>query len=363
MSDWKHGVRYVGAAMSWIVGAEASVVDRVGGVVGFGMSGPGFPAVLLPAGVLIVVLRRETDPVRLAAKSASAVVAFATTCAIAAEAAARAATASDFEVNVDMGSVFLAAIVVAGASGLFVGAVTIGRPVHSSPGRALALTANAVRSARRGLLTGVLLAGLAGLFALGGLLTLGKDGRERAIVAASAPLSLGALSAGTALVAIGASVGATVSPGLDGASESLVTIRATDWSEVPPDMPSLIVLLLPLSALILLAAASWRGLRQEPSGNLADLVAGGVGFTGAFAAVAFGLALIAGFNGYAYGEGYIRPSAAVRLSVSGFESFRAALLFGTVVMIATHLAFAHRARLKFWGVRAAPEENREPLTP
>ena len=111
---WTHGVRYIGAAIGWIVGTEASVVDYAGPVrLGFGGSGPAVPAVFIAALLLIVRFRREPTGVRMATFGIITAFTFATAAATSAEITARVATTDALTVRVSPGSVFTGALLVA----------------------------------------------------------------------------------------------------------------------------------------------------------------------------------------------------------------------------------------------------------
>lgn len=334
---WTHGVRYAGAAIGWMVGTEASVVDYAGPVrLGFGGSGPAVPAVFVAALMLIGRHRRERPGVRMAVLGIITALTFATATAAVAQTTARVATTDALTVRVSPGSVFTGGLVVAMLALVAAGVLAY---LARFPG------AGWVRGSSDGAQAGLLLLGVGAVVALGLVLSGASDGRERALVAASAPVTLGSLSAGMAVLSVGASVQATVSPGAGGATQSDVTLRLTDWPDGLPDAPWMLLALAPVVALALLALRSWSSLRTAPPSSTASLAGRGVAFVVGFAAVVAGATLLGSITAYGYGEGFVRPSAGLDVRTDAGGATAWAVLFATVAVVITHAVYANRSSL------------------
>jgi hypothetical protein len=334
---WTHGVRYVGAAISWIVGAEASVVDYAGPVrLGFGGSGPAVPAVFVVALPLVARQRRNETGIQRGALGAITALTFATAAAALAVIASRVATTDAFTVRVRPGSVFTGALVVAIVALVAAGALAY---LAQPP------IAGWLRASADGARTGLLLLGVCAVVAFGLVLAGASDGRERALVAASAPVTLGSLSAGMAVLSVGSSVQATISPGEGGASQSGVAMRLTDWPNGLPHARWFLLALAPMAAVAILALRSGRSLRIDPPSSVTCLAGRGVGFVIGFTAVIAGASLVGSITAYGYGEGFVRPSAGIDVHTGAGGVTTRAAIFASLVILLTHAADARRRSL------------------
>jgi hypothetical protein len=340
---WAHGLRYTGAAMSWLVGAEASVVDHAGPArIGFGTTGPAVPAVLVPAAVLLAAARRPAPALGRFVRGAATVAVFAAGLAAAATVSARVATTPSLDVRVPAGEVAAGAVVLAAAAAV-VGALS-GR---GAPGPGRDARRSGLWGAGSGIGTGLLLLGLAGTVTMALVLGQAADGRERAFVAATAPVTLGALAAGGAVVAVGAPVGVAVSPGIGGAAESALTLRLAGWPQAAGAVSWYVLALVVAGVAALLIARARSAVRRDPPRSMGALAARAAGFVAGFAAVIAAAAGLGDISAYAYGEGFVRPSAAVASSVDAVEAVSYAVLAALVAVVVTHAWYARGAALPF----------------